>query len=125
MNNPLGDMTPAQIEAMRSLVLEHDKKHSSNSFDPSAPQIVPYKFQEFPKTLYKHEQCLPSRAQVKKTQLGGEELHFLPPVFKTVMARDVDHAAQLVAEGWSEEAPTFSEQEEAEPVVRASRKKVS
>lgn len=124
MNNPLDEMTVEQAESLRTMLLAHDKKHSQSSFDPSAPQVVSYVFREFPKTLYKHDQCLPSRTQTKRTQLGGEELQFLPPEFKTRMAHNAAEVQSLIEQGWQVEAPVFGEQEEAEPVVR-SRKKAS
>lgn len=122
--NPLDNLSEAQVEAFRNIVIEHDKKHVNNNFDISKPPVVPYVFREFPKTLYKHDQCLPSRTQTKRTQLGGEELQFLPPEFKTRMAHNAAEVQSLIEQGWQVEAPVFGEQEEAEP-VRVSRKRAS
>lgn len=105
---PDQNFTPEQIEGMRQILFQHDKAQAINWFDPNRPQIVPYAYREFPKVLYKHEGCLPSRPRVRRTALGEEVLEFLPPVFQTKTVNNEKELKTALAQGWKAEQPNFN-----------------
>ncbi|MES2136996.1 MAG: hypothetical protein V4502_08060 [Pseudomonadota bacterium] len=45
-------LTPADIEKMRQIVLESDKKNSANEFDLNNPPRTNYVHQPYPKVVY-------------------------------------------------------------------------
>jgi hypothetical protein len=49
-NQPI--FTDAEIEKMRLVVTEHDKRGSVNTFDLNNPPRQPYAHQEFPRLVY-------------------------------------------------------------------------
>jgi hypothetical protein len=73
-------LTPADIEKMRQLVNDHDKKTSVNEFDLNNPPRVNYVHQDWPRLMY-------------GTNAEGRE------VYKKVADRE-EHEAALEA-GWS------------------------
>jgi hypothetical protein len=48
-------VSDSDIERMRAIVTDHDKKTATNEFDLNNPPRKPYAHKAFPKTIYDHE----------------------------------------------------------------------
>ena len=92
------ELTIDEIERMREIVLQHDSKNPkmAQEFDLAKPPVPQYRYQEFPRMLYKP---------------GGA----------TKVVNSQDHMDDALADGWSKQ-PVFDqpfvevEQESPEPV---------
>jgi hypothetical protein len=53
----IDQLSPEEIERMRAIVAQHDQtnKQGIKEFDLNNPPRLPYRFQEYPKTVYDHE----------------------------------------------------------------------
>ena len=53
----IDQLSPEEIERMRQIVAQHDQtnKQGIKEFDLNNPPRLPYRFQEYPKTVYDHE----------------------------------------------------------------------
>jgi hypothetical protein len=53
----IDQLSPEEIERMRQIVAQHDQQNKPGikEFDLNDPPRVPYRHQEFPKTVYDHE----------------------------------------------------------------------
>jgi hypothetical protein len=54
----IDQLSPEEIERMRQIVAQHDQTSGKNGikeFDLNNPPRLPYRFQEYPKTVYDHE----------------------------------------------------------------------
>lgn len=55
---PTEQLSYEEIERMRAILAQHDSgsgRKSINEFDLNKPPVAPYRFQEFPKLMYRHE----------------------------------------------------------------------
>lgn len=80
-NMDLSNLSLEQIEALREVLAQHDKKHTENVFDLSKPPKVPYVYQEFPKSLYRadgHVLTVKSEKEEQKATKGGYQSHPFP-----------------------------------------------
>jgi len=53
----IDQLSPEEIERMRQIVAQHDQTNRPGikEFDLNNPPRLPYRFQEYPKTVYDHE----------------------------------------------------------------------
>lgn len=75
-------LTHQEIERLRQIVIDHDKKNfgGMKEFDLNNPPQEPYRYQEFPRLLYRH----------------GTD--------KTKVVRDQEQLEAALADGWSMDA---------------------
>lgn len=95
-----------EIEKMREAVLQSDKaKITNNVFDLSKPPQVPYKYQEFPKLVYKHEASEPSKDILKKMGTGNEEMIHIPAKYATKTVANEKELKAAIKAGYQEDPP--------------------
>lgn len=104
------NFTIEQVDAMRDALRKIDANSRPKTIDMSQPVIVPYKYRAFPKVLYNHEECKPSRFETKDSALPGakSETRAVPPVFVTKTVNSQVELDEALAEGWKVEAPDFN-----------------
>lgn len=104
------EFTIAQVDAMREALRKIDAASRPKTIDMSQPVIVPYRYQPFPKTLYNHEECKPSRFETTDSALPGgkPETKAVPPVFVTKTVNSIVELDEAIAEGWKTDAPNFN-----------------
>lgn len=103
--------TPEQMRAIREVIREDDKKAIGKSIDMSQPVIVPYtRHLAFPKVLYNHANCLPSRFVEKESIVAGGKptKEPAPPYFETRTVRNQVELEAALTEGWQTDAPNFN-----------------
>ena len=78
-------MSHEQIEALRSVLFQHDAQHAAmtREFDLNKPPVPPYRYQEFPRLVYRDT--------------------------KTALANNADELEELLARDWSITSPAVME----------------
>jgi hypothetical protein len=106
----VSNMTLEQIEALRGVLFQHDARNAAmtREFDLNNPPKVPYRYQEYPRMLYRGD--------------------------KTVIVKDDGECAAFLANGWSKDpaaaievniAPELDSQSVAEIAAINARLRVS
>jgi len=95
-----------ELDTLRRVLLEADRKSQPNSFDLSKPPVVPYQFHKFPKMVYDHKASKPPS---DKTVRGpyGEELRHTAAVYVTRTVKNEEELQEALSEGYREDPPTF------------------
>lgn len=113
------EITAAEIERMRELVADHDAEGGDNAdFDPSKVR-VPYVFKKFPMMVYNAAQSHPAYDDERIVTRGSLAVAELTHIKAYLASRIVNNQRELdaaLADGYSENAPTFAEETEA-PVI--------
>ena len=105
--------TFAEIEKMRSAVMEHDRNRPPNVFDLSKPPVEPYEFREFPKILYLHKQCRPAFNRDRVPVNGGAPFtEHIPAHLVTKVVHNKSELELALKQGWNEKPPLFKDEEE-------------
>ena len=78
-------MSHEQIEALRGVLFQHDAQHAAmtREFDLNKPPTPPYRYQEFPRLVYRDS--------------------------KTALANNADELEELLARDWSITSPAVME----------------
>ncbi len=113
----MATLSEEEIRKMREMLAAHDAEASNEAdFDPSKVK-VPYRFQKFPMMVYDHAESYPAYDTEKDVMRGSvvvrETVHVKAHLAEKVVRSqaELDHA---LAHGWSEAAPHFREEAEAE-----------
>jgi hypothetical protein len=84
MNMPNQKFTPEEIQHMRTIIAQEDKK-GIREFDLNNPPKMPYKHQEYPKIIYHHNDKVHKivHSPAEEEVAIDEGWNLLPPVFET------------------------------------------
>lgn len=103
--------TQDQIEAMRRVVMESDKARSQNVFDLSKPNVMPYKYEPFPKMLYDHKRSKAPYWRERVVTIPGigitKERELVPAELAYKIVDNEEQLKQALAEGYRKDAPRF------------------
>lgn len=107
-------LTHAEIERMRAIVASHDgERKPMTTIDLNNPPKQSYRFQKFPMMLYDLENSHPSHEEERPSKTGfGVEVVHVAAVVRSTTVNSEEELQQALAEGWSQEAPGFSEESE-------------
>jgi hypothetical protein len=113
------ELTALEIERMRQIVQEHDLQSKPvQTIDLNNPPKVPYRHQKFPMVVYDHERSYPARDETRTVVRGSmavqERIHVAARI-SSKLVHSEEELREARAEGWSELAPEFRE-EEQEPL---------
>lgn len=107
-------LTEVEAAQMRQILARHDSESKPVQIhDLNRPPQAPYRFQKFPMMVYDLENSYPSRDedQARRNGMGIESVH-IPAKVVSAIVNSEDELEQLLATGWSEQAPAFSEERE-------------
>ena len=107
-------LTEVEISRMRQILAQHDSEHKPmQTIDLNNPPRVPYKYQKFPMMLYDLVNSHPARdeEQPRRNGPGFDTIH-IPAKVITLLVNSETQLKKAIEEGWSDQAPNFSEEQE-------------
>lgn len=109
--NAAEQFRPDEIERMRQIIAQVDGNNHKpmQTLDLNNPPRVPYRFQKFPMMVYDLERSTPAHEEERVNRSGFVEWVQVGAHVVTLLVQNEDQLQTALAEGWSEQAPGFSE----------------
>lgn len=111
---PTEQLSASEIERMRHILAQHDSESKKTSIhDLNNPPRASYQFKKFPMMVYDLGNSYPSHDEQrpKANSLSMETVHVAAKVISATVHSE-EQLQEAIAGGWSEDAPTFSEERE-------------
>jgi len=111
---PAQEFSEVELSHMRQILSQHDAgARKMTIHDLNNPPKSQYRFQKFPMMVYDLEHSYPStnEQRPKPNSLGTETVH-VPAKIVRMVVQSEDELQHALAQGWSEQAPAFSEERE-------------
>ena len=103
-------MSMEEVDRMRAILHEQDKRRVPNVFDLSKPPVVPYTFQKFPMTVYNPKGSTPPKIirteKAVENRLVVSETHVAARL-QMKMVNSEKELEKALKDGWQEKPPVF------------------
>lgn len=102
------ELQRSEIERMRSILMEHDRKVNTSAYtviDISKPPVKPYVYNKFPMLVYDPQSNQPAHSVTITNLLGQGDTQHIPWKCETRIVNGEEELAAAIKDGWSEKAP--------------------